>query len=124
MKMRQAGDKLMSLQINKSWQYLAYLYLLLPGVLFALGYFLREQALGKTFAALFHNYGLFAVSTIPNLSNLTGLVGLGLAAWFLFAAVRRRDWLDLGLSAGLVGLNTLYFYFELNYRLLNLLPSL
>lgn len=121
MDIKSVGNKVLNAQINKSWLFLSYLYLLLPGLLFGLGVLFRTQTLGKTFASLFHNYGLFAISTIPNLGSFTGILGLGLAGWFLYAALRRRDWLDFGLSAVLVAANTLYFYFEVNYWLLGFL---
>lgn len=110
-------DRLMNIKVTKSWQYLAYLYLALPGLLFLLGWTTQS----KIFGSLFHNYGLFGVNPIPNLSTFTGIVGLGLAIWFLVSALRRRDWLDLAISAVLVALNAAYFLFGVNYSLLGML---
>lgn len=116
-KLDKLKEKLLNSKISKSWQYLCYIYLLLPGLLFLLGWLTQS----KTFGSLFHNYGLFAINPIPNLSALTGVVGLGLAVWFLVAALRRRDWLDFAVSATLVALNAAYFYFGVNYILLKML---
>lgn len=109
------------LTLTKSWQYLAYLYLLLHALLFVLAYLLRNNAFGVMLAGLFHNYGLYVIQVIPSLSNFTGILGAGIALFCLGWAVWRRDWLDLALSLALVGLNFAYFYLEWNYLLVPLL---
>lgn len=45
------------------------------------------------------------------------LIFLGLAVW----AIRRRDWVDLGVTLALGGVNALYFWMEWNYQLLRFL---
>lgn len=110
-------EKLMNVKVTKSWQYLTYLYLVLPGLLFLLGWITQSSVFGS----IFHNYGLFAVSPIPNFSSFTGIIGLGIAIWFLVAALRRRDWVDLAVSSVLVALNAGYFLLGVNYMLLKML---
>lgn len=110
-------EKFMNAKITKSWQYLAYIYLLLPALLFLLGWLTQS----KVFGALFHNYGLFATNPIPNLSSFTGIIGLGIAIWFLVAALRRKDWGDFAISAVLIAFNAAYFILGLNYTLLSML---
>ncbi|MEG1943264.1 MAG: hypothetical protein RR049_05550, partial [Angelakisella sp.] len=97
-------EKFLAVKITKSWHYLAYLYLVLPALLFAAAYLTRAGSLGKVLGTLFHNYGLFAVNPIPNFSSFTGIVGLGMAIWFLVSALRRRDMADFLLTALLVAL--------------------
>ena len=114
-------QKVREIKLTQSWQYLAYLYLALYGVLLLLALLLKNTGLGVMLAGLFHNYGLYVIQVIPNFSNFTGVVGAGLAIFFLGWAVRRRDWLDLILSLALVGLNFAYFFFQWNYLLVPLL---
>lgn len=119
--MSQKSQPARDLKLTKSWQYLVYLYLLLHALLFALAYLLRNTDFGVMLAGLFHNYGLYVIQVIPSFSNFTGVIGAGIALFLLGWAVRRRDWLDLLISLGLVGLNFAYFYLEWNYRLVPLL---
>ena len=112
---------LKDIKVTKSWQYLAYLYLALYGILFLLAFLLKNTGLGIVLASLFHNYGLYVIQVIPHFSNFTGVIGAGLVLFFLGWAVKRKDWPDLILSLVLVGLNFLYFFFQWNYLLVPLL---
>lgn len=119
--------RLLNFQLTKSWQYLLYIYLILPGILCLLSWLFRGSGLGRSLATLYHTYNLFAVCPIPNFHSFTGVVGLCLAAWFLWKPLRRRDWLDLGLSLVLVMANFAFFYLQtpdgvnLNYLVLRYL---
>ena len=44
-----------SFELEKMWQWLVYLYLVLPGLLFFLGVLTRNMDLGVMFARLFHS---------------------------------------------------------------------
>ncbi len=118
---------LLNIRITKSWQYLLYLYLILPGVLFLLAWMLRNTAAGPGLATLYHTYNLFAICPVLNFHSFTGVVGLGLAVWFLWQPFRRRDWPDLAASLLLAGANFAFFFLEtsagvpLNYLALRLL---
>lgn len=104
-------------KLTKSWQYLIYLYLALPGLLFLLAWLTRNSGL----AEVFHGYNLYVINTVPDLPTLTGIVGIALAAWFLFDAARHRRWVDLAVSAALVAADTVYFAMDWNYLLLRFL---
>lgn len=116
-------EKANRFELNRSWQYELYIAGVLPGLLFLLAWLLRGGGLGVTLARIFHTYNLYVSSPLPNLApfNGTGVLGLvlfvGLAVW----AVRRKDWLDLGLTLALGGINALYFWMEWNYLLLRFL---
>ena len=122
-KFEELRDKAEKFEIKKSWQYLAYIAVVLPGILFLLAYLLRSSGTGVMLARMFHTYNLYVSSPLPNLSpfNGTGVLGLGLLAALLVWAVRRRDWPDLLVTAALGGLNLLYFSMEWNYQLLRFL---
>ena len=109
--------------LTKSWQYLLYLYLLLPSVLFLLAFLLKNTSFGVSLAAMFHNYGLFVTNPIPNFAafNFTGVIGIGRALFFVGWAVKRKNWVDLVLSLALIALNFSYFFFGWNYQLARLL---
>ena len=121
------GARLRSFRITKSWQYLLYFYLILPGILFLLAWILRNTFLGSPLGILYHNYNLFAICPVPNFQSYTGVVGFFMALWFLWQPLRRQDWPDLGLSLGLVAINAAFFLLEtpdgvaLNYLALRLL---
>lgn len=110
-------NRVLGIEINKSWVYLIYVYLLLPALLFLLAWALRSTGMGGTFGTLFHNYGLFIASPIPS-ASLTGIVGLLLGVFFTAKAVRKRDWLDTGICVVLILANAACYLLELNYKLL------
>lgn len=120
-KFDKVGEKFSEIKLDKSWHYLCYIYLLLPGVLFLLALLGKNQPFAKTLGLLFHNYGLFVTNTVPNLSTFTGVLGLGLALWFLLDTARRRDWTDMTISLVLVACNTVYFLMGWNYLLAGML---
>ena len=111
--------KLSSFSLTKSWQYLVYIYIVLPGLIFLLAQIFKNISLGSTMSSLFHTYNLYAISTVPNFSpfNFTGIIGIVIAVYFIFHAVKSKDWKDLIISSVLVAANFLYFLFEVNYML-------
>lgn len=118
-----AREKAGKFEIRKSWQYLLYITVVLPAVLFLLAYLLRDSAFGVSLGRIFHTYGLYVSSPIPNLDpfNGTGVLGLVILAALAVWAVRRRDWADLGITLALGAANALYFAMGWNYALLPML---
>ncbi|MEG1687085.1 MAG: hypothetical protein RR022_00930 [Angelakisella sp.] len=112
-------DKLEHAEIHKSWLYLLYIYLVLPALLLLLAYLSQK----KTFALLFHNYGLFVANPIPG-GSLSGWVGLILGIFFTANALRKKDWKDSALCLVLLAADAAYFLLGVNYMLLQLLPSI
>lgn len=123
-KLKELGNKLMSTPVKKSWFVLSYLYLVLPALLYLLADLSNIQSMSKIFATLFHNYGIFCVNVIPSPANFTGLVGLCLAVWFVVAAMRKKDWVDVGICLAMIALNAAYFLLGWNYWLLQRLGGL
>lgn len=113
-------EKANRFEIKKSWQYLLYIVVVLPGVLFLLAWLLRNAGAGVMFGRLFHTYNLYVSSPLPNFDpfNGTGVLGLVILAVLAVWAVRRKDWPDLALTLGLGAVNAVYFWMEWNYRLL------
>ena len=122
-KLEELREKADRFEIRKSWQYLAYIVVVLPGVLFLLAYLLRSSGAGVMLARMFHTYNLYVSSPVPNLSpfNGTGVIGLVALVWLVVWAVRRRDWVDLGITLALGAVNAAYFLLEWNYTILRLL---
>ena len=118
-----AREKAGKFEIRKSWQYLLYITVVLPAVLFLLAYLLGDSAFGVSLGRIFHTYGLYVSSPIPNLDpfNGTGVLGLVILAALAVWAVRRRDWADLGITLALGAANALYFAMGWNYALLPML---
>ena len=118
-----AREKAGKFEIRKSWQYLLYITVVLPAVLFLLAYLLRDSAFGVSLGRIFHTYGLYVSSPIPNLDpfNGTGVLGLVILVALAVWAVRRRDWADLGITLALGAANALYFAMGWNYALLPML---
>ena len=118
-----ARERAGKFEIRKSWQYLLYITVVLPAVLFLLAYLLRDSAFGVSLGRIFHTYGLYVSSPIPNLDpfNGTGVLGLVILVALAVWAVRRRDWADLGITLALGAANALYFAMGWNYALLPML---
>lgn len=110
-----------SFEINKGWQWLFYIYLVLPLLLFGMAYLLRDASLGVSLARIFHSYNLYVVNPFPDMSSLSGIIGLIIPLYFLYKTVRRRDYVDLGLCLLLIALNALYFLMEWNYLFIHYL---
>ena len=93
-KFEELRDKAEKFEIKKSWQYLAYIAVVLPGILFLLAYLLRSSGTGVMLARMFHTYNLYVSSPVPNLApfNGTGVVGLAALVYLVVWAVRRKDW--------------------------------
>lgn len=122
-KFEELRDKAEKFEIKKSWQYLAYIAVVLPGILFLLAYLLRSSGTGVMLARMFHTYNLYVSSPVPNLApfNGTGVVGLAALVYLVVWGVRRKDWLDLGITLALGAANAAYFLLEWNYTILRLL---
>ena len=44
--------------LKKSWQWMAYIYFILPVIMFILGWLMGDNDMGKFFSGLFHAYNL------------------------------------------------------------------
>lgn len=106
-----------SFELKKMWQWLVYLYLVLPGLLFFLGVLTRNMDLGVVFARLFHSYCLYVVNPIPDVPSMTGILGAVLALGTVFYTLYRRDFRDFGFSFVLIVLNFLFYFTQTNYLL-------
>ncbi len=120
-------NKVSGAELSRSWQYLLYIYVVLPAVLFLFAWLLRGNSMGHALASLYHTYNIFVVCPIPNFQSFTGVLGLLLAIYFLIQPIWRKNWFDLAISGALVLLNFLFFYLQtpdginLNYVLLRFL---
>jgi len=119
-KMDELRDKANRFEIKKSWQYLLYIVVVLPGLLYLLAWLLRGGGTGVALARMFHTYNLYVSSPIPNFSpfNGTGVLGLAILLALAVWAVRRKDWPDLAVTLALGAANAAYFWMEWNYLLL------
>ena len=91
------------------WQWLLYLYLVLPLVLFVLGLLTRNLDMGVMFARLFHSYCMYVVNPIPDVPSMTGIFGAVLALGVVFYTLYRRDFRDFGISLGLIAMNAVFY---------------
>ena len=98
-------------ELKKMWQWLVYLYVVLPALLFLLGFLTR----------MFHSYCLYAVNPIPDVPSMTGILGAVLALGVVFYTLYRRDFRDFGVSLVLIVLNFIYYFTQTNYLLIRYL---
>ena len=105
-------------ELKKMWQWLVYLYVILPAILFLLGFLTRNMEMGVVFARLFHSYCLYIVNPIPDVPSLTGIFGAVLALGMVFYTLYRRDFRDFGLSMALIVLNFAFYFTQTNYLLI------
>ena len=108
-------------ELKKMWQWLVYLYVVLPALLFLLGFLTRNMDMGILFARLVHSYCLYVVNPIPDVPSMTGIVGAVLALGVVFYTLYRRDFRDFGVSFALIALNFLYYFTQTNYLLIRYL---
>lgn len=109
------------LELKKSWQWLLYLYLVLPLLIFGAAFLLKNTSFGVSLARIFHSYNLYIINPIPDLASLTGIVGVVLPLVFILPTLRKKDYGDLLICLGLVAAVAVYFYFEWNYLAVPLL---
>lgn len=114
-------EKLNNFEVKKSWQWLLYMYLVLPGLMFVIAYIGGDSAIGTYFSKIFHSYNLYAINPIPHITSLTGIIGLIIPLYLMWKAFRRKDYKDLIITAILFVGIAVFFYFEVNYVLLKLL---
>ena len=81
--------------MKKSWQWMVYIDLALPLIMFLFGWLMGDNDMGKFFSGLFHAYNLYIMNPFFDLANKMGIVGI-LIPLFLFGwAIKRRDFVDL-----------------------------
>lgn len=114
-------EKANRFELKKSWQWLLYLYLVLPLLLFVIGVLGGDGAIGTYFSKIFHSYNLYVISPLVDFASLTGIIGVIIPGYLLFKAYRRKDYKDIGISIALFLCIAVYFYFEVNYMLLKFL---
>lgn len=115
--MNSMGERIKGFKMEKAWMWLLYLDFILPLLLFLAAYALRASTLGSIAARLFHSYNLYIINPIPNLANLTGILGFMIHIGAVGYALKRKDMKDVLPSTVLFVLLFLYMYFEVNYKL-------
>ncbi len=114
-------EKLKNFELKKGWQWMLYLNLIFPALLFFGGVAFKNISLGVTMAKWFHSYGLYIINPIPNFSAFTGIAGFLYPLYFFYKAAAKKDWLDLVLCLVIWGATAVYFWQEWNYLLLRFL---
>ena len=112
------------LEFNRSWKWLLYFDLVLPGLLYVLA-FLPLADIRQLFARLFHSYSLFIVNPIPHpleansiMGYIAGFPGLIYHVWLLISALRKKNFVDFGISLFIFLIIILFFFFDFNYAIL------
>ncbi|MDD2956352.1 MAG: hypothetical protein PHD67_08565 [Oscillospiraceae bacterium] len=108
-------------ELKKSWHWMLYIDLILPGILFLLAFLIGDSSAGHFLSQLFHSYNLYVLCPIPNFLHWIGIIGLLIPAILLVRAALKKDWADLLVCVGMEGLVLLYFWREWNYELSALL---
>lgn len=108
-------------ELKKSWHWMLYIYLVLPGLLFLIGLLMGDSTVGHFFTQLFHSYNLYVLCPLPNFSKWIGIAGIIIPVTLLIQSVLRKDWPDMLICLGIEGVVVVYFYFEWNYLLSGLL---
>lgn len=119
--MRKLLDKIVKIKLDKGWQWLLYLDIILPGILFLLAYLMPLKEIAHLLARLFHSYNLFVINPIPDMANLMGIVGMLLHVGVLGYALKKKDLADMLLSLVITAMIVWVFYSELNYTLIRYL---
>lgn len=105
---------LKSFKFDKGWKLLIYFDIIVPALLYAIALITNIPALAK----LFHSYEMFIVNPIPNLITFTGLIGIVYHIGIMVYTIVKRNYWDMALCILLSLLITTFFYFEINYLIL------
>jgi len=124
-KIKAGAERVSKMKMNQGWQWLLYLDIIFPLILFLIA-LLPISGIQSTFAHFYHNYNLFIICPIPNISAMIGVFGLILHVGLMGLALFRKKWLDLILCT-LFLLAMLAFFglpidgMPLNYHVIKLL---
>lgn len=111
-------QKLYHAKMQQGWQWLVYIDLIFPGLLFVLA-LLPVSGLNHSLAGMFHLYTRYVLTPLPSFVSLTGILAPLLHLGLLLRALIRRKWLDAGLCLLLFALLVLFFHIEINGTTLN-----
>lgn len=103
--------KLRDFKFDRGWKYLVYFDFLLPALFFLIALLTQSPFMAK----IFHSYEMFIVNPIPDIKTLTGIIGFAYHLGIIGYAIKKRDYIDLGVSAVLTLLITAMFIFAINY---------
>ncbi|MCI5527352.1 MAG: hypothetical protein V8T62_09320 [Oscillospiraceae bacterium] len=101
--------------LKKSWQWMAYIYFILPVIMFILGWLMGDNDMGKFFSGLFHAYNLYIMNPLLDFGKKMGIIGILIPLVLFGWAIKRKDYIDLAISVGIEALVVLYFWQEWNY---------
>ena len=101
--------------LKKSWQWMAYIYFILPVIMFILGWLMGDNDMGKFFSGLFHAYNLYIMNPLLDFGKKMGIIGILIPLVLFGWAIKRKYYIDLAISVGIEALVVLYFWQEWNY---------
>ncbi len=116
--MRDLPLRLFDKQLKKSWPWLLYLDLILPGVLYLLTWLLPGETIAVLFARLYHSYTMYVSNPVPQAATLMGIVGLIVHALALGNALKRKDRIDFLITLVITVIVAVYYYSGYNYQLI------
>ena len=119
-KLKEYAGKLDRVKMNRGWQWLLYIDIVLPVVLLVLA-LLPIPGFRQSMAKLYHTYTLFVLCPVPDFAALTGILGMLAHAGVLIWAVVRRDWKDLLICAAFTGAAAAFFLVQIDGTALNYL---
>ena len=100
-----------SFEFTKMWQWLLYIDILLPLLLFGLAYFTQSTGLAR----IYHSYCLYIASPVPRFPSLTGVAGAAIGLGAVFRALYKRDIPDVVLCIVILAAVAVYYYTGTNY---------
>ena len=106
--------KLKEFKFDRGWKLLLYFDLVLPAVLYFIAWATKLPQLSN----IFHAYEIFLVNPIPNISALTGILGLVFHLGVIGYTMMKRNFKDLAFCIAITLLITLFFLFEINYLII------
>lgn len=106
-----------------SWQWILFLYFLLPALYFLFSWFIGDSGMGRFFGELFRVYSLYVMSPIVKFNKAQGIVGILLPAFFCIRAVVHKSGKDLLLCIAIVGLVAVCFFLGVHEVFFSFLPA-
>ena len=100
----------MKIDLNKSWQWLFYISIILPLLFFILALLMGENTMGRFFSYLFSSYLLYIVNPFTNFQKMQGIVGIAIPTFLMVWSLRRRDYKDFFFSALIFATTVVAFF--------------
>lgn len=106
------------IKMDKGWQWLLYLDIILPLILFLIALLIPSGNVKQEFSTFFHTYNMYVINVIPNFINFTGILGIIIHLGAIIYGIVKKNKVDIIICCCFLDVIFLYFVFKINYMLI------